>query len=141
MELCHFYWSVTSIIKALEQYQPEIADLFKEGNSVYYTAEEKKYIEKVYAQGDRPPRPKEYLFRVAFPAAGRLGRSGHTAAPAPATPAIAPMTAAHEVALSSPRPATTTRICRPQRTPPPAPPVVPSRPYDIATTCAAIQAD
>jgi len=43
-----FIWSVGSIIKALEQYQPEIADLFKEGQKVYYTADEKKYINKVY---------------------------------------------------------------------------------------------
>lgn len=43
-----FIWSVASIIKALEQYQPEIADIFKEGQSVYNTPGEKKYIEKVY---------------------------------------------------------------------------------------------
>lgn len=45
-----FVWSAKSIIKALEAYQPEIADLFKGGKDVYYTASEKKYIEKIYTQ-------------------------------------------------------------------------------------------
>jgi mannose-1-phosphate guanylyltransferase len=44
-----FIWSVASIIKAMEHFLPEVADLFKEGQSVYYTADEKKYVEKVYA--------------------------------------------------------------------------------------------
>ncbi len=43
-----FIWSVSSIIKALEQYLPEVADLFKEGQSVYNTPDEKKFIDKAY---------------------------------------------------------------------------------------------
>jgi len=45
-----FIWSAASIIKAIEQFQPDIATLFKDGDSSYYTANEKSYIEKVYAQ-------------------------------------------------------------------------------------------
>jgi mannose-1-phosphate guanylyltransferase len=45
-----FIWSVTSIVRAMEKYLPEVADLFREGKNIYNTPEEKKYIDKVYAQ-------------------------------------------------------------------------------------------
>ena len=43
-----FIWSTKSIIQAFEKFEPEIANLFKEGNSVYNTANEKDFIKETY---------------------------------------------------------------------------------------------
>ncbi len=45
-----FVWSVKSIIKALETYASDVADLFKEGQKYYYTDKETKEVEKIYSQ-------------------------------------------------------------------------------------------
>ncbi|NMB70946.1 MAG: mannose-1-phosphate guanylyltransferase [Bacteroidales bacterium] len=45
-----FLWSVKSIIKAFEEYLPEVNVLFAEGNHVYGTMEEEHFIEGVYPQ-------------------------------------------------------------------------------------------
>ncbi|MFT6866734.1 MAG: mannose-1-phosphate guanylyltransferase [Cyclobacteriaceae bacterium] len=44
-----FVWSATSIIRAIEKYQPELAETFEEGRSVYFTEGEKKYIKTAYS--------------------------------------------------------------------------------------------
>jgi mannose-1-phosphate guanylyltransferase len=45
-----FIWSVQSIIKALEKYAQDVADLFKDGQKYYYTDQEAKQVEKIYSQ-------------------------------------------------------------------------------------------
>jgi mannose-1-phosphate guanylyltransferase len=44
-----FVWSVGSIIKAFEQYLPDLAESFAAGNHLYYTNHERDFIEKTYA--------------------------------------------------------------------------------------------
>ncbi len=44
-----FVWSVKSIITALEKYQPELAETFAEGEGMYFTEEEKKFIQSAYS--------------------------------------------------------------------------------------------
>ncbi|RYF68522.1 MAG: mannose-1-phosphate guanylyltransferase [Cytophagaceae bacterium] len=44
-----FVWNVKSIIKSFEKYLPEIAEIFAEGNDVYYTEREKAFVEKAYS--------------------------------------------------------------------------------------------
>jgi mannose-1-phosphate guanylyltransferase len=43
-----FVWSTQSIINAMEEHDPELANLFKEGMEFYNTPEETKFIEKAY---------------------------------------------------------------------------------------------
>ncbi len=43
-----FLWSAKSIIKAYEEYLPEINNLFKDGEAFYNTAGEGDYINKIY---------------------------------------------------------------------------------------------
>ncbi|WP_028522433.1 mannose-1-phosphate guanylyltransferase [Runella limosa] len=43
-----FIWGVRSIIKAFEAHLPEVAEVFAEGKSDYYTDTEKGFIEKAY---------------------------------------------------------------------------------------------
>lgn len=45
-----FVWSVEAIIKAFEQHDDEIANLFASGLSEYFTAGEKKFIKNAYSQ-------------------------------------------------------------------------------------------
>lgn len=44
-----FVWHVRSIITALEQYTPEIAEIFSEGMAAYYTPEEENFLKKAYS--------------------------------------------------------------------------------------------
>lgn len=44
-----FIWSTKSIISALEQHDPELATVFKEGLPFYNTDKEKEFIDKAYA--------------------------------------------------------------------------------------------
>lgn len=44
-----FVWSTQSIINALEQHDPELANVFKEGMEFYNTPEERNFIERAYA--------------------------------------------------------------------------------------------
>jgi mannose-1-phosphate guanylyltransferase len=44
-----FIWNVQSIIKSFEGCLPEIAEIFEEGKSAYYTADEEAFIEKAYS--------------------------------------------------------------------------------------------
>jgi mannose-1-phosphate guanylyltransferase len=43
-----FIWSTKSILKAVEAHDPELANVFKEGNSVYNSAKEKEFITRAY---------------------------------------------------------------------------------------------
>ncbi|MFY9309207.1 MAG: mannose-1-phosphate guanylyltransferase [Bacteroidia bacterium] len=43
-----FVWSVKSVIKAFEKHSPEMASLFKEGQSVYNTPREAEFIANAY---------------------------------------------------------------------------------------------
>ncbi|MDO9000910.1 MAG: mannose-1-phosphate guanylyltransferase [Bacteroidota bacterium] len=43
-----FIWSTNSIITALEKHDPELANLFKEGEELYNTEKEKQFINNVY---------------------------------------------------------------------------------------------
>jgi len=43
-----FIWSVNSLTSALEKYDPELANIFKEGWDLYNTAEEKDFILRAY---------------------------------------------------------------------------------------------
>lgn len=43
-----FIWSAKSILKAFQLYQPEIHELFKEGESMYNTANEKSFVNNIY---------------------------------------------------------------------------------------------
>jgi mannose-1-phosphate guanylyltransferase len=45
-----FIWSLKSISKAFDQYLPEVDDLFKEGDIVYNTPDEQKFIDETYAE-------------------------------------------------------------------------------------------
>ncbi|GAB4026187.1 mannose-1-phosphate guanylyltransferase [Spirosoma koreense] len=44
-----FVWNVQAIIKAFEAHLPEIAEIFAEGNGVYYTDQETAFIAKAYS--------------------------------------------------------------------------------------------
>jgi mannose-1-phosphate guanylyltransferase len=44
-----FIWNVKSILRAFDEYLPEVASLFKEGAAIYNTPEEKEFIRKVYS--------------------------------------------------------------------------------------------
>ncbi|GAB4248530.1 MAG: mannose-1-phosphate guanylyltransferase [Vicingaceae bacterium] len=44
-----FIWSLKSILKAFQQYLPEIDNLFKEGEKLYNTDKEEDFIAKTYA--------------------------------------------------------------------------------------------
>jgi mannose-1-phosphate guanylyltransferase len=43
-----FVWSTSSIVKAIETLDPELAQVFREGWDIYNTPEEKQFIEKAY---------------------------------------------------------------------------------------------
>ncbi len=43
-----FIWSTKSILKAVETHDPELANVFKEGNNVYNTPKEKEFITRAY---------------------------------------------------------------------------------------------
>lgn len=45
-----FMWSVKTLLDAFETHQPEIISLFKERPDVYYTEDEKEFINTVYSQ-------------------------------------------------------------------------------------------
>jgi mannose-1-phosphate guanylyltransferase len=45
-----FVWSAKTILKAFEQFLPEMNDIFKEGSSVYNTAGEQEFIQNAYYQ-------------------------------------------------------------------------------------------
>lgn len=45
-----FVWSVRAILRAFENFQPEIISLFREQPDAYYTPAEKEFIGKVYTQ-------------------------------------------------------------------------------------------
>jgi mannose-1-phosphate guanylyltransferase len=44
-----FVWSIKSIIKAFEQHQPDISELFEEGTDKFYTEEESAFITTTYS--------------------------------------------------------------------------------------------
>lgn len=44
-----FIWSIKSIIHAFEKYDKELAQIFEEGEGIYYTKEEVVFIEKAYS--------------------------------------------------------------------------------------------
>lgn len=44
-----FVWSIPTILEALQKFVPEIDALFAEGKEVYFTAKEKKFIDKIYS--------------------------------------------------------------------------------------------
>lgn len=44
-----FIWSVKSIIHAFEKHEKEIAQIFEEGKGIYYTKNEKAFVEKAYS--------------------------------------------------------------------------------------------
>ena len=43
-----FIWSTKSVIKSLEQNDPELANVFKDGEEFYNTPQEKEFIKRVY---------------------------------------------------------------------------------------------
>ena len=45
-----FIWNVNTIKAAFEQYLPDMAELFNQGESKFYTDEEENFIRQVYAQ-------------------------------------------------------------------------------------------
>jgi len=45
-----FVWSVKNIIKAFNQYLPEINDVFKEGETAFNTVNEQEFIQRAYYQ-------------------------------------------------------------------------------------------
>ncbi|MBX2912346.1 MAG: mannose-1-phosphate guanylyltransferase [Cyclobacteriaceae bacterium] len=45
-----FIWGVKAIVSALESHQPEIAEVFEEASSKFYTDQEKRAIRTAYAQ-------------------------------------------------------------------------------------------
>lgn len=45
-----FVWGVKAIIKALEEYQPELAEVFEEASTKFYTDQETKAINTAYVQ-------------------------------------------------------------------------------------------
>ncbi|AQG81335.1 mannose-1-phosphate guanylyltransferase [Spirosoma montaniterrae] len=44
-----FVWNVQAIITAFEKYLPDVAEIFAEGNDVYYTDREEAFIDKAYS--------------------------------------------------------------------------------------------
>ena len=44
-----FFWSLKTIMKAFEQFLPEVNNLFKPGADVYYTDQESNFISQAYA--------------------------------------------------------------------------------------------
>jgi mannose-1-phosphate guanylyltransferase len=44
-----FIWNVKTILKAFDEYLPEVSNLFKDGETIYNTPEEKEFIRKVYS--------------------------------------------------------------------------------------------
>jgi len=44
-----FVWSVNAIISAFDKYQPELAEIFQEGEEKYYSEEEKGFIKSAYS--------------------------------------------------------------------------------------------
>lgn len=45
-----FIWSIDTITKAFEKYLQDIAEIFKEGDAIYYTEKEQDFIDKAYTQ-------------------------------------------------------------------------------------------
>jgi mannose-1-phosphate guanylyltransferase len=45
-----FVWGVKAIVAAMEKYQPEIAEVFEEASSKFYTDQEKRAIKTAYVQ-------------------------------------------------------------------------------------------
>lgn len=45
-----FVWSISAILEAFRSSLPDIADIFEEGSSSYYTSNEADFISKAYAQ-------------------------------------------------------------------------------------------
>lgn len=45
-----FVWKANTIIAALERYQSELAEIFSEGEGIYFTPREKDFIASAYAQ-------------------------------------------------------------------------------------------
>lgn len=45
-----FIWSIETITKAFEKYLEDIAEIFKEGDSLYYTEQEQGFIDQAYTQ-------------------------------------------------------------------------------------------
>ena len=45
-----FIWKASAIINAFEEYLPEQAEIFEEGNGVFYTPGEEEFIRKAYSQ-------------------------------------------------------------------------------------------
>lgn len=45
-----FIWSVSSIIKAFQKYQPDIEYAFSQGETLYNTTEEKPFVERVFSE-------------------------------------------------------------------------------------------
>ena len=43
-----FFWSVSTIIEAFEKYTPKLAESFEEGNDLFYTKDEKDYINRIF---------------------------------------------------------------------------------------------
>ena len=44
-----FIWKSSDIVQSFEEIQPEMAEIFRDGNEAYYTPEEKGFIEKAYS--------------------------------------------------------------------------------------------
>ncbi|MGF7218578.1 mannose-1-phosphate guanylyltransferase [Spirosoma lacussanchae] len=44
-----FVWNVQAIIRAFEAYLPEVAEIFEEGRSAYYTDHEAAFVDKAYS--------------------------------------------------------------------------------------------
>lgn len=44
-----FVWNVRAIIKAFEAFLPETAEVFEEGNNLYYTSQEATFVAKAYS--------------------------------------------------------------------------------------------
>lgn len=45
-----FVWKAMSLIEAIEEFMPDLAEVFDEGRAVYGTPEENKFVEKAYPQ-------------------------------------------------------------------------------------------
>lgn len=44
-----FVWSVTAIVSAFEEHQPELAEIFAEGADLYFTDDEAKFVKRAYS--------------------------------------------------------------------------------------------
>jgi mannose-1-phosphate guanylyltransferase len=44
-----FVWNVNAICRAFENYLPELAETFAEGNELYYTGREQSFVDKAYS--------------------------------------------------------------------------------------------